>query len=611
VEGAAGLAIAAYVVACAVPIGWAPLWHLLGEDDAGGARLAASVALGLGVQAYALTLLGAVGLFHPTLVLATPLALAVVTLPFAWRTRAVRWRPPHPSLLDLVMSALVALIGIAVVVSDLAPPSDYDGLLYHLVAPRAYLDAGRLIYIPHNFSANLPALGEMVFAIGLAAGSDRAPQLIHAAAGALSTVLTYFTARLLLPRDDARWAAVAFMGTPLVPFLMTRAYIDLFTVAFAALATWTFAHWLVSEKRGALVVCGVALGLAISTKYAALTAAAGVGITLLAVAAKRRGIRNAAACAAVTGGAALAGWLPWLMRQTLVLGNPAWPMFIGGRDWDAARVAQLTYFVSQYGSGSSLVDWILLPVNVFRESWRFGHVPWSFPPPIAVAAPLALADRRPVARWLLLAAGIAALLWARGWQDLRFLLTVYPLLALLGVVGLRAALPGPAATCAITLLVCGSLAATLTREGQRAASRLPVIVGVERPDDFVRREVSSHAAVTFLNATASTDSSVLFLGAGPVWYCRPRCIPDPAHDNLLVFFLGGEARASIDTDAALARLRAERIAYVLLSKVDFWYLEHQDPEARLKRQLAEFYVFKARHLDPVYDDETTEVYRLR
>jgi hypothetical protein len=40
-------------------------------------------------------------------------------------------------------------------------------------------------------------------------------------------------------------------------------------------------------------------------------------------------------------------------------------------------------------------------------------------------------------------------------------------------------------------------------------------------------------------------------------------------------------------------------------------LEHQDPENRPKRQLAEFYVFKAQYLDLVYDDAFTEVYRGR
>ncbi|HEU5315770.1 MAG TPA: glycosyltransferase family 39 protein [Chloroflexota bacterium] len=611
-DAAVGLALALYVVACSVPLGVALLRRLdvaacAGRDE----RLVAGAALGLGAQAYTLTLLGAGGLFQRWVVLAMPLALAVVAVPFTARPTRPAWRRPRLSLPEWAACAMLALVGVAVVVSDLAPPSDYDGLLYHLVAPRTYLEHGRLVYVPHNFSANLPALGEMLFAVGLAGGSDRAPQLIHASAGALGVALTYHTARRLLPASTALWGAAGFAATPLVPFLMTRAYIDLFTVVFCVLATWALVDWQSTPRPNALLVCGAALGLAVSTKYAALPAAVGVGAVVCLVGWRRGGPATAVQCAVVTASTALAASLPWLARQITMLGNPLWPMYVGGRDWDAARVEQLTYFVRQYGSGSGLGDFVLLPVNVFRESWRFGHVPWSFPPPVAVAAPLAAWSRHTGVRSLLVGASIATFLWAVGWQDLRFLLTIYPLLALLGAAGAYSVAPPRRAGPIVALLVCGTLVMALAREGQRAFSRIPVVIGLESADAFLRREVSNHAAMAFLNGIGDPGDGVLFLGSGPTWYCRVRCIPDPAHDNLLVFVLGGQPHAAVDSDAVRARLRAEGVGYVLLSKVDYWYLEHQDPEGRLKRQLAEFYVFKSRYLESLYEDASNEVYRLR
>jgi len=512
--------------------------------------------------------------------------------------------------------ALMVLLGISVLISDLAPPSDYDGLLYHLVAPRTYLQSAALVYIPDNFSANLPAFGEMLFAVGLAGGSDRAPQLIHAVAGALCVLMTYAIGTRSAGRQAGFCAAAAFAGTPLVPFLATRAYIDLFTVLFASTAVWALIVWLQERAAWPLVVGGVAMGFAASTKYAALTVALATGAALVLGGWRRYGLPTALRGALIVGSVTVVAALPWLARQVALLGNPAWPMYVGGRDWGPGRVEQLTYFVSQYGAGSSLTDRLLLPLNVFRESWRFGHVPWSFPPLLAIAAPLALLDRRPVTRWLLVLAALACALWASGWQDLRFLLTAYPLLALLGVAGLRAALPRPWSTGVVAVVSCVLLAVTLAREGQRAVSRLPVVTSRESADRYLEREVTSHAAVEYLNAHASKDSAVLFLGAGQVWYCRVRCIPDPAHDTLLVWILGGGDSADssnrpIDTEATARRLQENDVDYVLLSKSDYWYLEHQDPEARLKRQLAEFYVFKARYLDLVYEDELNEVYRAR
>jgi hypothetical protein len=623
--------VAAYVCAAAIPAGGALLRGLgipaseLKQSE----RWALAGALGLGVEALLLSLLGFAHVFRPVVVALAPAVLALATLPFAlpWLGRP-QLRPTLPDgtlrRLALVLSGVLAL---AVLVFGLGPPTDYDGLLYHLVAPQTYLDAGGVVYIPHNFSANLPMFGEMLFAVGLALGSDRAPQLIHGVAGALAVALTGLLGARLLDGHAGFWGAVALAGTPLVPFLSTRAYIDLFTVVFALVAFWGALAWRRERRDGWLWVAGSAAGFAVATKYAALTAVLPLA-TGLVLAALARGdpitsrLRAVLRAGALFGGAALVVALPWLVRQVLILGNPVWPMYLGGRDWGPERVEQLTYFVSQYGSGTGLVDWLLLPVSVYWESWRFGHVPLSFPPPIAVAAPAVLLLRRSPARWLLAVMAAVGLLWARGWQDLRYLLTVYPILALLGVLGARALLGrwrhGRAV---LEAALCVGLALTCAREGLRALERVPVVLGMESVQAHLERVLSDHRAITYLNKHVPPSQSVLFLGDGQIWYCAMRCIPDPAHDNLLVWLLGrGMARdgatlrgfsGGIDVPAAAARLQAEGVTHVLLSKRDFWYLEHQDPENRLKKQLAEFYVFKARYLDLVYEDALTEVYRGR
>ena len=615
-EALRALALMGYVCVCAAVTGMAAL-HVLRVPRCvrGVERLGVSAGMGLGLHAYALTLIGLAGWFWPSVVLAVPLTLGVSGLAlrplFDWS-----WTLRRPAAVEFIAIALLALLAVSVVVSDLAPPSDYDGLLYHLVAPRTYLERGELAYIPDNFSANLPAFGEMLFAVGLAGGSDRAPQLIHAAAGALSVVVTAAIGARLLGRRAGLWSAAALAGTPLVPFLATRAYIDLFTVLFATIAVWCVVVWLGDDDRWPLLLGGGAIGFAIATKYAALTVALPLGLLIAGAGWRRTGFPAGMLEAVAFGGAALLACVPWVVRQLTLLGNPVWPMYLGGRDWGPMRVEQLTYFVSQYGSGASFQDTLLLPINVFRESWRFGHVPWSFPPPLAVAVPLALLDWRPATRWLLAFAALATLLWARGWQDLRFLLSVYPALAVLGVAGLRAALPPRLASAFVAAGTCAMLVVTAAREGQRALARLPVISGAEPVERYLDREISTQAAVAYLNERADRQASVLFLGAGPVWYCRMRCIPDSAHDNLLVWILGGGDAAAptltaVDPDATAQRLRSRGVSHVLLSKSDYWYLEHQDPEERLKRQLAEFYIFKARFLDLVYEDDLNEVYRAR
>jgi hypothetical protein len=669
-EAARALALAGALVALSVPAGAGTL-RLLGVRRnalVGRAeRYLLWTSCGLGAQAFGLTLLGLAGMFVPAAVLGLPVVMAGVGSlavrrgvrgedpspytaqpPDALRSRSASARlspargggtlgrddsdgvgPHEPGVgaeygIRWTAKLLMVAIAVCVVIAGLAPPTDYDGLLYHLVAPRAYLAAGRIVYLPHNFSANLPAFGEMLFAVGLAGGSDRAAQLVHGAAGGLSVLLTWALGARFVSGPAGLWAAAGLAGTPLVPFLAARAYIDLFTVLFGLVALWGVLAWLECRQAEWLRVAGTGLGFALATKYAVLTLALSLGLVVVVAAATvsgAEGVRRRAAEAAVAGGwfggLALAAALPWYARQVLELGNPVWPMYLGGRDWTQDRVEQLTYFVSQYGSGKRLLDWLLLPINVYRDSWKFGHVPASFPPLLALAVPLAWLDRSAAVRWLLALAAAVCLLWARGWQDLRYLLTIYPLLALLGAAGaLAAGRRWPPARLVLALLVGVGLAGTLWREAGRAWDRVPVVMGTETAGSFLARNLDDMRAIQYLNSHVPDGDTALLLGGGQIWYCRVPCIPDPAHDNLLVWVLGYGRGVPwrgqpVDAPAAARRLAQERVSHVLLSRKDFWYLEHQDPEDRLRRQLTEFYVFKAQYLDLVYVDPLYEIYRGR
>ncbi len=259
------LALAGLLLACAVPAG-AGLLRLAGLEEkrtSGRAeRWLLAAAAGLGLLATAYTLIGLAGLFTPPLVLLLPPALALALFqpgrPFL---SAPGQGAPRREMVSgfqararVATGAALGILALAVLVQDLAPPTDYDGLLYHLVAPQEFLHAGRIVYLPHNFSANLPALGELLYAFGLAGGSDRAPQLIHALAGGLAVGLTYtFGARFFGSRA-ALWGAAGLAATPLVPFLATRAYIDLFTVLYGLVAVCAVLRWHETGPGGGLGV---------------------------------------------------------------------------------------------------------------------------------------------------------------------------------------------------------------------------------------------------------------------------------------------------------------------------------------------------------------------
>jgi 4-amino-4-deoxy-L-arabinose transferase-like glycosyltransferase len=447
-------------------------------------------------------------------------------------------------------------------------------------------------------------------------------------------------------------AAVALTTAPLVALLAARAYVDLATALYTVLAIHAFLAWtrelgaarwelsghadalgqppapgsrlsapgsrlsaLGSElpQRRWLILGGTCCGLALATKYAGVYLLLAVGGAVL-LRGLRHGLKAAPAQAAWVLAPALVLAAPWYLKNWWWLGNPLFPLLVGGADWPPERVEHFAYLSGHYGQGRTLESFLKLPWHIFTRSVTFGHMPHAYPPLLGLLAPLALlgdtgrGDAGAQLRWLAYFMGAGALLWMAGWQDLRFLLPVYPLLAVLAAgallrIGEARAIRGQHIAPALTLF---ALVGVVTSQWAPAADRWPVAVGQEARDTYLARQLYDFGGIQYLNDHVPPHEAVLFLGDGQVFYCRPRCLPDTAHDNAWRWFsvLGRP-------EATRAGLRDHGVTHILLSRPDIWYLEHLDPLRRIPRQLADFYAFKGQYLDTVYSDWAIDVYRLR
>jgi hypothetical protein len=158
-----------------------------------------SFALGLGALGYANLTLSLAGLLNKTaialLLLAASLwvgtdkAAGLRALRSARATAASLWK--EAGWLGRSVGLVAALIAVLSFLHALSPPWDYDGLMYHLVGPRLFLEAGRLFPYPENWFINGPFTIEMVFTVGMAFGDDVFPKLIHFSLGVLLVAATY------------------------------------------------------------------------------------------------------------------------------------------------------------------------------------------------------------------------------------------------------------------------------------------------------------------------------------------------------------------------------------------------------------------------------------
>jgi hypothetical protein len=190
-----------------------------------------SLAIGLGILAYGVLALGLVGWLTP------PAVFAWVALgsALAWR-ESIRhgreWGDPYGPFRVLALGLKVGLwVAVAIfalsLIQALTPVWDYDGLMYHLQGPALFLKAGRLQILPDLWQANGPFTTEMLFLVGLAAGSDVVSKILHLVVGAILLLSTFAVARRHLGSRGGWLAAGIFLGVPMLPVWGSLAYVDL------------------------------------------------------------------------------------------------------------------------------------------------------------------------------------------------------------------------------------------------------------------------------------------------------------------------------------------------------------------------------------------------
>jgi hypothetical protein len=249
----------------------------------------------------------------------------------AWRSAAI-W-------LSLLLLFLGVLFVRGLIVTSIA---DDDG--YHLTAPKRWLEACSLTYLPTYTHTNSPMGFEMQYMIALVLGGAAFAKSLHLAAAALC----FLAVMLLAKRLGYRCAGMIAVSVMLIenrlfdlPLLMNQVFVD-FAVCWmmlGALLLWRI--WCERRDDRLLACSALCAGFACSFKFTALSIGAGL-LALVVLQLKRDGVPFRAMASSVARALPLiiAPVLPWLLRNGLLTGNPIYPMFsnwIPTRDWSAQQ----------------------------------------------------------------------------------------------------------------------------------------------------------------------------------------------------------------------------------------------------------------------------------
>lgn len=288
-------------------------------------RLLVSVVLGAGALSVVFLAVGLTGL------LSTPVLVAILVLAAGWARREL-WGIPR--FLGRVAGAvprsvmlIAGLIGLALVVRGLMPPTDWDSLMYHLHLPEEFLEQGRIFLPGDTLHVAFTGSIHMLYLPLLALGGASAPALLSVAFGLMVPLAVYRLGRRVAGEISAEMAGIAIWGTAAVALVAATPRVDLSLVLFLTVAHGVLYGALADQidwRR--LLLAAVLLGLSVTVKYQAGAYILGLSPlivwSLLSSGSDRRtGWRAFLAF----GGVLAAVALPWFAKNWLLLDAPFYP----------------------------------------------------------------------------------------------------------------------------------------------------------------------------------------------------------------------------------------------------------------------------------------------
>jgi hypothetical protein len=552
-------------------------------------RAALETACGLGLIAAAAVLLGLLGLFSRAS-LWLPLLFIAVVLRRSLRAAladgralmgAVGAEIPH---FKGHAAFITLMLGLALLTA-LAMPHHWDELVYHLLGPVRYLEAGRIEAQLDNFYLGFPQQTEMLYSITISLlGRDTAAAPVHFGFGVLGLLASAGAARRFAGRAAGWMTVVLLLSSFNLAALFGWPYADLPVLTYGALALIAAERWRETRADGWLLLMGALGGLAFSVKYtaAALLLALGVFVAWHERRAPARLLRGGL----ILGLTAAFVFLPWAIKGLALYGNPVYPFIFNGVNWDAGRSAAFSF------SGRGLLGmdaaWQIpiLPVaaTVFgldkTDGFGFTAGPWLLTAFLLLIPTWGWlsARARSLARdaGLLLAPllifwAVMAALSSVGMQT-RLVMMALPLFAVLGALGFVGLEAWPRKPIDVRFIIRAMLVITLALgavDALRSQVRdqvVPHLLGIVSADEFMYANSGAYYPAMRQLETLPAGSQVRLMWEPRAYYCPDHvtCRPDVLFDYWArPLVLGASA------DEAFADFRAQGDDYLLLFHTGF------------------------------------------
>lgn len=557
--------------------------------------------------------LGMAGALQPATVLTVFAGLAAVTVLrraglAALLNRARRRMIQETTATWLTITAVVLL---GMLLLSLAPPSDWDSLMFHLDVPAEFLEAGRVFLPQDNLHVTRVGIPHMLYLPLLAAGSEAAPAILSVLVGAFVGLAILSLGSKYLPKPAGAIGMAAVYGTAPIVLVAATARTDVAGALFVFLAGYAALEMASSGYRKPLaLLTGIMIGAAIGTEYTAIPYIVGLALAIAvgAYLARREYRTVAKAIGWMIVGAGITA-SPWLLKNVLLVGSPLYPNFARQlvEPWLVGLTGQATIVdaIVTFGGTTerfNVLDAFFAPGRLSIE----GEGSSYYLSPLLLATPfLLLTLRRRAMLYLVIPAlfHVAVVLSRGDGANLRYLIPAAPALTL-GVASLIVTLAGrlrdeSARRGAILVLVLASLVPMGRVLFRRVVATDAVVhaTGSMSRSSYLDQYYDPSVAllmpvVDWANANVAQDSAMVMLFDARGLYF----VPTVLQDNLIMNWQLLSKAPALENC-----LRDTDISHVMLGYgvLNYYLARGADPVGLL---LPELTAFQERCLETVYDD---------
>jgi len=578
-----------------------------------------SAALGYGMLSLLMVLGGVVGVWTRAGAWALLILGLLLSRPFLKLLRRFRldqafWTGP-PAVL-IFLGALWAFL------LALAPVTYYDSLVYHFAMPAAYVQAHHWLSLKTLIYPAFPQNLEMLWTFGLLLANDTVANLISLTLAVLAVAATASFARRYLMPSAGPMAALLLAAMPAFLLLSSGGYVDVGLTCYAFLSFYALCVGMDTGRPLLFMLSGALAGLTLGIKYTGAIPAAVNGLLLLfskdhCHSGFRR--RNALLLYSAT---ALLVFSPWLIKNTLYVGNPVFPFFFR---WGNPKLspwvqnAAAGYFLQGLAEyhPRSLIGLLRLPWDIAVKSLPFGggmdvlgDYGWA---PFVAIIPFLIKGRGHswITRRLGAYAVLSVLPWALTRPVLRFLLPVSPVLALLAAIawteGVQSCAPAVQSLCRVglgALLVFGYV---VFFNITGVIGQFPVALGLQDRDDYLSRKLNYYPAARFINHLPQATGVFVLGDQRGYYYNKPVSVSPIFNLNPFVQW----ANASSSPQDLANRLGQEGITHVIVNRAEMKRLEPYKAFEFSPKGRSTWDAWRANWTKTIYQDNACEVLELR